>query len=52
MLSFPMIAKMLKHSYQVNETQKNSALQNIKNIFSIVDKKLAPEKKYLVGDKI
>ncbi len=51
-LSFPMIVKMLKHSYQVNETQKNIALQNIKNIFSIVDKKLAPEKKYLVGDKI
>ena len=48
----PVAIKIIRETYQVNETQKNIALQKIKNIFSIVDQKLAPEQKYLVGDQI
>ncbi len=48
----PMTIKIIRESYQVNEAQKNLALQNIQNIFNIVDQRLAPDKKYLVGDKI
>lgn len=48
----PMTIKIVSDTYQVNESQKNIALQKIKNIFSLVDEKLAPDKKYLVGDKI
>ncbi len=51
-ISYPIVIKMIKETYQVNETQKDIALQTIKNIFNIVDEKLAPDKKYLVENKI
>ena len=52
LVSFPLVIKMIKDTYQVNEIQKNIALENIKDIFNLVERKLAPDKKYLVGDKI
>ena len=52
MISYPIVIKMIKETYQVNETQKDIALQTIKNIFNIVDERLGSEQQYLVGNKI
>ena len=48
----PLTIKMVRKKYRVNETQKDLAIQNISNIFNIVDQRLAPDTKFLVGNKI
>ena len=49
-LSFPQIPQILKQFYGINSATKDAAMQDIKEVFTVVERKLASGQKYLVGD--
>ncbi|MEL6929835.1 MAG: glutathione S-transferase family protein [Cyanobacteria bacterium J06600_6] len=51
-LIFPKIPQKLKQLYKINSDTKNAAMQDIKEVFAVVDRELAAGQKYLVGDRI
>ena len=47
---FPKIPQILKQFYGINSATKDAALQDIKEVFTVVERELASGQKYLVGD--
>ena len=47
---FPKIPQLMKQFYEINADTKDAALQDIKEVFAVVDRELATGQKYLVGD--
>jgi len=48
--SFPKIPQLLEQFYQIDSATKDAALQDIREVFAVVDRKLASGQKYLVDD--
>ena len=51
-IAFPKIPNLLKQNYNITLEGKDSALREIREIFSIVSQKLNSGQQYLVGDRL
>lgn len=49
-LSFPKIPKLLKQFYNITPETKDVALEDVKEVFALVNRELGSDKQYLVGD--
>ena len=49
-LAFPKIPQLLAQFYEIDTAAKNAAMQEIREVFATVDKELAEDRQYLVGD--
>lgn len=49
-LAFPKIPQLLKQLYDITPESKDSALEGIREVFSIVSQELDSDKQFLVGD--
>ena len=50
--SFPKIPQILKQFYNITPETKDAALEDIKEVFAVVDRELDSGKQYLVGDRL
>lgn len=51
-IAFPKLPGLLRQNYNVTEASKEDALQDIKEVFTVVNQRLNSGQQYLIGDKL